>query len=81
MSFRRGFLVAVWLVGGLAAAPATEEQTIKVSARDKAACMPDALRLCRDAVPNVRNVLMCFGQNRDKISERCRTVLAGHGFQ
>ena len=43
--------------------------------------MPDALRLCRDAVPNVRNVLMCFGQNRDKISDRCRTVLASHGFQ
>lgn len=62
-------------------AQADAAPTIKVSARDKAACMPDALRLCRDAVPNVRNVLMCFDQNRDKISSRCRTVLAGHGFQ
>ena len=43
--------------------------------------MPDAMRLCRDAVPNVRNVLLCFGQNRDKISNRCRTVLAGYGLQ
>jgi hypothetical protein len=81
MSFRRGFLVAAWLASGLAAVSAAEEQPIKVSARDRAACMPDALRLCRDAVPNVRNVLMCFGQNRDKISDRCRTVLASHGFQ
>jgi hypothetical protein len=56
-------------------------QAIKVSASDKAACMPDALRLCRDAIPNVQNVLLCFGQNRDKISNRCRVVLAGYGLQ
>jgi hypothetical protein len=43
--------------------------------------MPDAMRLCRDAVPNVQNVLMCFDQNRDKISNRCRTVLASYGLQ
>ena len=43
--------------------------------------MPDAMRLCRDAMPNVQNVLLCFGQHRDKISNRCRTVLAGYGLQ
>ena len=80
MSFRRGLLVAAGLALALSGANAQEE-TIKVSARDKAACMPDALRLCRDAVPNVRNVLMCFDQNRDKISTRCRTVLASYGLQ
>jgi hypothetical protein len=80
MSFRHGLLVVAGLAFALTAASA-EEQTIKVSARDKAACMPDALRLCRDAVPNVRNVLMCFDQNRDKISNRCRTVLASYGLQ
>ena len=58
-----------------------EDQAIKVSASAKAACMPDAIRLCRDAVPNVQNVLLCFGQNRDKISNRCRTVLASYGLQ
>ena len=40
----------------------------------------------RDAVlPRRRaerqNVLICFGQNRDKISNRCRTVLASYGLQ
>ena len=34
--------------------------------------MPDAMRFCRDAMPNVQNVLICFGQNREKISNRCR---------
>jgi hypothetical protein len=80
MSLRHCAFFAVFTVLGATAASA-EEQTIRVSAQAKAACMPDALRLCRDAVPNVQNVLLCFDQNRDKISNRCRTVLAGYGLQ
>jgi hypothetical protein len=51
-----------------------------VKASDKAACMSDAIRLCRDAIPNVRNVLTCFSQHRDKLSARCNTVLASYGL-
>jgi hypothetical protein len=47
---------------------------------DKAACMPDAIRLCRDAIPYVQSVLACFSRNRDKISGRCNAVLAGYGL-
>lgn len=79
MSVRHTLFAALFLAVG--AASASAEEDIKVSASDKAACMPDAVRLCRDALPNVRNVLMCFGQNRDKVSTRCKTVLAGYGFQ
>ncbi len=79
MSVRRTLFAALFLAVG--AASASAEEAFKVSASDKAACMPDAVRLCRDALPNVRNVLMCFGQNRDKVSTRCKTVLAGYGFQ
>ena len=83
MLVRHAQFIAVCLVIGAASASAEEQSTptIKVSASAKAACMPDAMRLCRDAVPNVQNVLLCFGQNRDKISNRCRTVLAGYGLQ
>jgi hypothetical protein len=80
MSFRHAVLTAACLVIG-ASASSAEEQSIKVSASAKAACMPDAMRLCRDAVPNVKNVLVCFGQNRDKISNRCLAVLASYGLQ
>jgi hypothetical protein len=79
MFFRHVNLIAVCLLMGLTTASA--EEAIKVSASAKAACMPDAMRLCRDAVPNVQNVLLCFGQNRDKISSRCRMVLASYGLQ
>jgi hypothetical protein len=80
MSFRTCLLVAACLAGSATAA-LCEEQVIKVSAQARAACMPDAIRLCRDAVPNVRNVLMCFGMHREEISSRCRIVLAGYGLQ
>ena len=81
MSFRGALLIGVCLVALMPAASAVGEEAVKVKASDKAACMPDAMRLCRDAVPNVQNVLLCFGQNRDKISNRCRVVLAGYGLQ
>jgi hypothetical protein len=86
MSLRISLLVAVSLVLGATATSSgaeqtSEEQPIRVSARAKAACLPDAMRFCRDAVPNVRNVLLCFGQHREQISNRCRVVLAGYGLQ
>lgn len=78
MSFRNALFVCVCLAAFVPAASA--EDAVKVKASDKAACMPDAVRLCRDALPNVRNVLTCFSQNRDKISARCNTVLASYGL-
>ena len=83
MSFRIALAVAGLLALGVPAGAGEDtvkEPPIKVSARAKAACLPDAIRLCRDAVPNVRNVLMCFGQHREEISNRCRVVLAGYGL-
>jgi hypothetical protein len=80
MSFRHALFATVCLTVGATTASA-EEQAIRVSAHAKAACMPDAVRLCRDAIPNVQNVLICFGQHRDKISARCLTVLASYGLQ
>ena len=86
MSLRISLFVAASLVLGSAAASSGAEQTsedqpIRVTARAKAACMPDAMRFCRDALPNVKNVLLCFGQNREQISNRCRVVLASYGLQ
>jgi hypothetical protein len=80
MSFRNALFVGVSLAAFAAAVPASAEEGFKVKAADKAACMPDAIRLCRDALPNVRNVLACFSQNRAKISARCNTVLASYGL-
>lgn len=81
MALRYFLLAAACLVLSAPNAISAEEQTIRVSASAKAACMPDAMRLCRDHVPNVKNVLLCFGQHREQISNRCRLVLASYGLQ
>jgi hypothetical protein len=86
MSLRISLFVAATLVLGATVASfgaeqTAEEQPIRVTARAKAACLPDAMRFCRDAVPNVKNVLLCFGQHREQISNRCRVVLASYGLQ
>jgi hypothetical protein len=78
MSLRNALVVGVCL--GALAQVALAEEALKVKASDKAACMPDAIRLCRDALPNVRSVLTCFSRHRDKISARCNTVLASYGL-
>jgi hypothetical protein len=80
MSFRNALVVGVYLAVLVPAASASAEEAMKVKASDKAACMPDAIRLCRDALPNIRNVLACFSQHRDKVSARCNTVLASYGL-
>jgi hypothetical protein len=79
MSFRTALAIAVFLLAGATTAPA-KDQAVKVSASERAACMPDARRLCRDALPNVYKVLVCFRSNRDKISSGCNAVLASYGF-
>ena len=82
MSFRHcALFVAVCLVAWRNVVASAEEQTHPRQRSAKAACMPDAMRLCRDAVPNVQNVLLCFGQHREQISNRCRVVLASYGLQ
>jgi hypothetical protein len=81
MRLRHSLMVVACLAFGATIAAAAEEQPIRVSASAKAACMPDAMRLCRNHVPNVKNVLLCFGQHREQISNRCRLVLASYGLE
>jgi hypothetical protein len=80
MSFRGAMFIGICLVALMPAASAVGEEAVKVSASAKAACMPDAMRYCRDALPNIRNVVVCIVQNRSKISGRCNAVLASYGL-
>ena len=43
------------------------------------ACQRDAVRFCKDAVPDTFRVLACLQTNRTKISKGCRLVLESHG--
>jgi hypothetical protein len=49
------------------------------SEEERAACHPDVVRLCPDAIPDQFRILSCLQSNRPKISNACRNVLASHG--
>ena len=80
MSFRGALFIGVCLAALTPAASAVGQEAMKVSASAKAACMPDALRYCREVMPNIRSVVVCIVQNRSKISGRCNAVLASYGL-
>jgi hypothetical protein len=87
MPFRNAAVIAAILVlplvlgsVGPGSSAFGKERTIRVSESERAACMPDAMKLCRSALPNVYKVLVCFRNHRSKISSGCNAVLAGYGF-
>lgn len=42
------------------------------TAEQRAACTPDAVRLCSAEIPNIARVTSCMRANRAKLSARCR---------
>jgi hypothetical protein len=55
------------------AAPALAQ----VTPEERRACGPDAMRLCRDLVPDQKKVEACLTEKQAELSEACRAVLAG----
>ena len=49
-----------------------------VTAADRAACTPDALKLCAAAIPDVARVTACMTAHQSQLSAACRAVLAAH---
>lgn len=72
LSFSRGgatalaAMCALGLAGAPAAAQGTQEQ--------RAACQPDALRLCNEFVPDVDRITACMVKNRIRLSPACRVL-------
>jgi hypothetical protein len=52
-------------------------------ARERAACRPDVMRLCKqvikDTEDDVFSILNCLQSHRARISRACNAVLASHG--
>jgi hypothetical protein len=41
---------------------------------DADACMPDAIRLCASAIPDVSRVAFCLAHNKQQLSSACAAV-------
>ena len=59
-------LAAFALSAGAAQAQGTPEQ--------RAACTPDAIRLCQDTIPDVDRTTACMSAHRSELSARCQAV-------
>ncbi len=57
-------LAVTALAGGAHANSGTAEQ--------RRACRADAMKLCREFVPNVRNITACMERNKRHLSPACR---------
>jgi hypothetical protein len=47
--------------------------------QERAACHPDVVKFCTDAMPDQFRILSCLQTNRTRISGACRNVLTSHG--
>jgi hypothetical protein len=65
------------------AAPAIKKPPVKVAppsdqgtAEQRAACMPDAFRLCSSAIPDRDKIIACMVENKSQLSPACRAMFA-----
>ena len=68
-SARRAGRLALVIVFGLAAAASA--RAFEATAEQRAACTPDAFRLCGSEIPNVEAVKTCMIANKAKLSAGC----------
>ncbi len=47
---------------------------IAYTQKDADACTPDAMRLCQNAIPDVRRIALCLVQNKRQLSPACTVV-------
>lgn len=68
-------VLATVLMVGLSSAPSSAMGT----AEDRAACIPDAFRLCSAAIPDADRVIACLKTERVKLSTACRVAMRRNG--
>lgn len=51
----------------------------KGTPQEQAACRPDAVKFCSDAIPDSFRVLACLQEHQKKLTKRCKEVLDSHG--
>jgi len=73
---RRGAVALIALALTFAISPAAAQQW---TPKQRAACEPDAMRLCNQYVPDVQRVSACMSHYRRYLSPACRAVFQGGG--
>jgi hypothetical protein len=62
------------VVAALLCATTASAQEDRGTAEQRAACAPDAFRLCSGSIPDPTRVEHCLRQNKSDLSDACRSV-------
>ena len=73
MSINRSSIRIV-LAAALSLTAIAGAEAFEVTAEQRAACTPDAFRLCSSAIPDVNKVMACMKANEASLSAPCRSV-------
>ena len=65
---------SIALVAALLCATSVSAQENRGTAEQRAACAPDAFRLCAGSIPDPTRVEQCLRQNTSDLSDACRSV-------
>lgn len=57
----------------IAAAPIAQAQSSQGTPEQRRACRKDAMKFCREFVPDVKRITACMEKNVRKLSPLCRT--------
>jgi hypothetical protein len=52
----------------------TAESSAAATAEQRAACTPDAFRLCASEIPNIPAITACMRKNKSNLSAACKAV-------
>lgn len=67
-----GFAAAV--VISFTACTGSAHAAPEATAEQRAACTPDAFRLCSSEIPNISAITACMRKNKPNLSTACRAV-------
>ncbi|WFU23006.1 hypothetical protein QA649_33730 [Bradyrhizobium sp. CB1717] len=71
--FKNRLVLAVWIFISMGAAAALAQED-RGTPEQRAACAPDAFRLCAGYIPDAANVEACLRQKKSDLSDACRVV-------
>jgi hypothetical protein len=69
-----GNAARIALIAGFSFSSYANAQTSQTTADQRAACTPDAFRLCSAEIPDVTRVAACMAANEASLSPGCRAV-------
>ncbi|MGH6817873.1 MAG: hypothetical protein ACREC1_03765, partial [Methylovirgula sp.] len=62
------------LAASLTLAAVASAKAFEVTAEQRAACAPDALRLCSSEIPDIGRITACMEAKEASLSPQCRAV-------